>query len=388
MEGVLMNKEVLNYFEVLPDPRKNQGKLHKLNDVIIMCIYAILSDCKDATDIEYFLELRQDYFINLLNLKHGTPSHDTISWVFRIIDPNEFMNVFINWVKNIIEIKSSDSKYKIIPIDGKAIKSATDKVNNGNIPYIVSAFCQDLGISIGQVKVDDKSNEITAIPDLLDLIDIENCIVTIDAIGTQKNIVDKIVNEKKAHYCLSVKNNQKSLFYDIDEYFKFALNDKIELSKLKYHSSSNKEHGRIEKRECFICNDIDFLNDKDKWCNIKIIAMIRNYREEYGELSIENRYYISDLDFSASDLSDIVRKHWSIENNLHWILDVHFREDLTLSKKHNSISNFSTVRKFSYNLTKLDDNLSNLTIKRRLATYQYDIHHIENLLFSLFNHYS
>ena len=385
MEGVLMNKEVLNYFEVLPDPRKNQGKLHKLNDIIIMCIYAILSDCKDATDMEYFLELRQDYFINLLNLKHGTPSHDTISWVFRIIDPNEFMNVFINWVKNIIEIKSSDSKYKIIPIDGKAIKSATDKVNNGNIPYIVSAFCQDLGISIGQVKVDDKSNEITAIPNLLDLIDIENCIVTIDAIGTQKNIVDKIVNEKKAHYCLSVKNNQKSLFYDIDEYFKFALNDKIELSKLKYHSSSNKEHGRIEKRECFICNDIDFLNDKDKWCNIKIIAMIRNYREEYGELSIENRYYISDLDFSASDLSDIVRKHWSIENNLHWILDVHFRED---SKKDNSISNFSTVRKFCYNLTKLDDNLSHLTIKRRLATYQYDIHHIENLLFSLFNHYS
>lgn len=298
------------------------------------------------------------------------------------------MNVFINWVKNIIEIKSSGSKYKIVPIDGKAIKSATDKINNGNIPYIVSAFCQDLGISIGQVKVDDKSNEISAIPDLLDLINIENCIVTIDAIGTQKNIVDKIVNEKKAHYCLSVKNNQKSLFYDIDEYFKFALNDKIELSKLKYHSSSNKEHGRIERRECFICNDIDFLNDKDKWCNIKIIAMIRNYREEYGNLSIEDRYYISDLDLSASDLSDIVRKHWSIENNLHWILDVHFREDLTLSKKDNSISNFSTVRKFCYNLTKLDDNLSHLTIKRRLATYQYDIHHIESLLFSLFNHYS
>lgn len=220
------------------------------------------------------------------------------------------------------------------------------------------------------------------------MISIENCIVTIDAIGTQKTIIDKIVNEKKAHYCLSVKNNQKNLFYDIDEYFKFALSDKLELSKLKYHSSSNKDHGRIEKRECFVCNDIDFLNDKDKWCNIKIIALIRNYREEYGNLSIEERYYISDLDLSASNLSDIVRKHWSIENNLHLILDVHFREDLTLSKKDNSISNFSTVRKFCYNLTKLDDNLSHLTIKRKLATYQYDIHHIENLLFSLFNHYS
>lgn len=268
MEDVLMNEKILNYFDVITDPRKEKGKLHKLNDVIIMCIYAILSNCKDATDIEYSLQLRKDYFTNLLNLKHGTLSHDTISWIFRIVDHNEFMNVFISWVKAIIEIKSDNNKYRIITIDGKAIKSATDKVNNDNIPYIVSAFCQDLGISIGQLKEDDKSNEITAISDLLDLIDIDididNCIVTIDAIGTQKNIVDKIVNEKNTHYCLSVRNNQKSLFYDIDEYFKFNLNDKTELSKLKYHFSSNKEHDRIEKRECFICNDIDFLNDKDK----------------------------------------------------------------------------------------------------------------------------
>lgn len=390
IEGVLiMDKDILNYFEVIPDPRKSKGKLHKLNDVIIMSIFAILSDCKDATDIEYFLELREEYFTNLLNLKHGTPSHDTISWVFRIIEPKYFMNVFINWVKTIIENKSSiDNNYRIIPIDGKAIKSATDKVNNGNIPYIVSAFCQDLGISIGQVKVDDKSNEITAIPELLDLINIENCIVTIDAIGTQKDIVDKIVNEKKAHYCLSVKNNQKSLFYDIDEYFKFALNNKIEFKTLKSHVTLNKEHGRIERRECYVCNNIDFINDRDKWANIKTIALVRNFREEYGNLAIDDRYYISDLDLSAFDLSDIVRKHWSIENNLHWILDVHFREDLSLSKKDNAIHNFSIVRKFCYNLTKLDDNLSHLTIKRRLATYQYDIKHIENLLFSLFNHYS
>ena len=245
-----MKKDLLNYFDVIEDPRKNKGKLHKLNDIIIMCIFAILSNCKDATEIAYFLELRKDYFTNLLGLKYGTPSHDTISWVFRIINPKKFMDVFIDWVKQIISIKSND-KYKIIPIDGKAIKSATDKVNNGNIPYIVSAFSQELGLSIGQVKVDDKSNEITAIPDLLDLIDIKDCIVTIDAIGTQKNIVNKIVNEKEAHYCFSVKSNQKNLFYDIDEYFKFALNDKHELSKLSFYSSSNKEHGRIEKRECY-----------------------------------------------------------------------------------------------------------------------------------------
>lgn len=381
-----MKKDLLNYFDILEDPRKSKGKLHKLNDIIIMCIFAILSNCKDATEIAYFLELRKDYFTKLLDLKFGTPSHDTISWVFRIINPNEFMNIFINWVKEIINVKSN-SKHKVIPIDGKAIKSATDKVNNGNIPYIVSAFSQEFGLSIGQVKVDDKSNEITAIPDLLDLIDIEDCIITIDAIGTQKTIVNKIVNEKNAHYCLSVKSNHKSLFYDIDEYFKFALNDKYELSKLSFYSSSNKDHGRIEKRECYVCNDVSFINDKNIWANLKSIILVRNYREEYGDLSIDDRYYISDLVISAQDFSDIIRKHWSIENNLHWILDVHFKEDLSLSKKDNAISNFSIVRKFCYNLTKLDDNLNHLTIKKRLANYQYDISNIENLLISIFNNF-
>lgn len=382
----MKEKELLNYFEILEDPRKSKGKMHKLNDIIIMSIFAILSNCKDATDIAYFLELREDYFTNLLDLKYGTPSHDTISWVFRIIDPNKFMQVFINWVKKLVKSKSND-KYKIIPIDGKAVKSATDKVNNGNIPYIVSAYCQELGLSIGQVKVNDKSNEITAIPNLLDLISIENCIVTIDAIGTPKNIVDKIVNDKKAHYCLSVKTNQKSLFTDIDEYFKFALDDKDELSKLKYSSSTNKDHGRIEKRECYVCNNIDFIYDRKLWTNLKSIILIRNYREEYQKLSIDDRYYISDLDLSAFDFANIIRKHWSIENNLHWILDVYFREDLSLSKKDNSISNLSIIRKFCYNLTNLDENLKHLTIKKRLANYQYDISNIENLLISIFNNF-
>ena len=379
-----MNYKLLNYFDVLEDPRKNKGKMHKLNDIIIMCIFAILSNCKDSTEIAYFLELRKNYFTKLLNLKYGTPSHDTISWVFRIINPNEFMNIFINWVKEIIKEKSKD-KYKVIPIDGKAIKSATDKVNNGNIPYIVSAFSQELGLSIGQVKVDDKSNEITAITDLLDLIDIEDCIITIDAIGTQKDIVSKIVNDKHAHYCLSVKNNQKSLFFDISEYFKFALNDKDELLKLSVSSSFNKDHGRIEKRECYVCNNIDFIYDKALWTNLKSIILIRNYPEEYGNISIDDRYYISDLSLSANEFSNIIRKHWSIENNLHWILDVHFREDLFLNKKGYSISNFATIRKFCYNLTNLDENLKHLTIKKRLANYQYNISNIENLLISVFN---
>ena len=142
---------------------------------------------------------------------------------------------------------------------------------------------------------------------------------------------------------------------------------------------------KIEKRDCYVCNDINFINDKLLWTNINSIILIRAYREEFGKLSIDDRYYISDLNLSAQDFASIIRKHWSIENNLHWILDVHFKEDLSLSKKDNAIYNFSIVRKFCYNLTNLDNNLKHLTIKKRLANYQYDISNIENLLISIFN---
>lgn len=217
-----MKMEILNFFENLEDTRKNKGKMYKLNDVIIMSIFAILSGCKDATEIEYFLDLRQEYFTQLLDLKHGTPSHDTISHIFRIIKPDKFIELFIEWVREIV-VQKNIGDIGTVAIDGKAIRSATDKINNGNVPYIVSAFATDLKISIGQVKVDDKTNEIKAVPKLLDLIDIKGCVVTMDAMGTQKEIVKKIVKEKKGHYCLALKKNQGTLHWDVDEYFKFAL---------------------------------------------------------------------------------------------------------------------------------------------------------------------
>ena len=272
-----------------------------------------------------------------------------------------------------------------VAIDGKAIRSATDKINNGNVPYIVSAFATDLKISIGQVKVDDKTNEIKAVPKLLDLIDIKGCVVTMDAMGTQKEIVKKIVKEKKGHYCLALKKNQGTLYWDVDEYFKFALEDKKTRKKLKAAKNFNKEHGRIEERKCYVSNDVEFIQNLKDWENLKSIIMVENYRETGDDETRVKRYYISDLELSAEEFLKIIREHWEIENSLHWVLDVHFREDLSLSKKDNAIINFSTVRKFCYNLTKFDKKLKHLTVKRRLANYQYDIKNIENLVISLFN---
>ena len=176
-----------NHFEILEDPRDIRGKRHELINILIMTIYGILCGYTDFTNLADFLKVHDDYFIHLLNLKYGTPSHDTLSNVFSLIDSKKFMELFIEWIKQIINDNGIH-----LSIDGKAVKSARDKINGGNTPYIVSAFLSDIGISIGQVKVDDKSNEITAIPELIELLDIENKIITIDAIGTQEDICNLI----------------------------------------------------------------------------------------------------------------------------------------------------------------------------------------------------
>ena len=197
-------------FEVLETSRDIRGKKYKLIDILIMTIYGLLCGLKDFTNIADFMKLKEDYFTELLNLENGTPSHDCLSDVFAAIDSKKFMEIFIEQTKELVKNKIG----KNISIDGKAIKSATDKINNGNIPYIVSAFIGEIGLSIGQVKVDDKSNEITAIPDLLDLLEIEGATITIDAIGTQEEIVNK-----KGHYVLPVKDNQKELKKQIKSQF-------------------------------------------------------------------------------------------------------------------------------------------------------------------------
>lgn len=191
-----------NQFEILEDPRDIRGKRHELINILIMTIYGILCGYTDFTNLADFLKVHEKYFISLLNLQYGTPSHDTLSNVFSVIDSKKFMGLFINWIKQII---SNNGLH--LSIDGKAIKSARDKINGGNTPYIVSAFLSDIGISIGQVKVDDKTNEITAIPELIELLDIEGKIITIDAIGTQENICNLITSkDKKGDYILKIKD--------------------------------------------------------------------------------------------------------------------------------------------------------------------------------------
>jgi len=307
----------------------------------------------------------------------------------------------MNWINEIIKSKTG----KQIIIDGKAIRGATEKCVNGNIPYIVSAYLADIGISIGQVKVDDKSNEITAIPELLEILDIEGCIITIDAIGTQTEIMDKII-KKRGNFVLPVKMNNKGanketidFFKDgIEEDFKEKINSKKKEEKLEYinkHSerfevyiTRENKHGREEERIYVKSNNVKWLKNK-KWKHIKSIIMAINNTTVHDS---SVRYYFSSIDLPVEELAKIIRKHWQIENNLHWVLDMYFYEDLSRNRKDNALENLSILRKICYNIIKLDTrydrvnkngNLVKLSTKRKMNRYVNYPKEFEELLFKV-----
>lgn len=364
-------------FEVLEDPRDERGKKYKLIDILIMTIYGLLCGLKDFTNIADFMKLKEDYFTKLLNLENGTPSHDCLSDLYASIDPKQFMKIFIEWTKDILEKKTG----KKISIDGKAIKSATDKIINGNIPYIVSAFIGEIGLSMGEVKVDDKPNEITAIPELLDLLDIEGATITIDAIGTQVDIVNKIVN-KGGHYVLPVKDNQRILKKEIKSQFD-SYNNLLGNPEVFHKSTVDKDHGRIEEREYYLTYNTSKITDKEKWKTVNAVAYMRVTRTEQDETTIIDNYYIIDNKIEIDKLIDAIRDHWNIECGLHWRLDVILDEDHSTNKVGNSIENLSIIRKIIFNLASLDNRFGKVPLQRKLTRYMLDFENIEKLIFEV-----
>lgn len=364
-------------FELLEDPRDIRGKKYKLIDILIMTIYGLLCGLKDFSNIADFMKLKKDYFTKLLNLENGTPSHDCLSDLFASIDSKKFMEIFIEWTKDIVKNKTG----KNISIDGKAIKSATDKINNGNIPYIVSAFIGEVGLSIGQVKVDDKSNEITAIPDLLDLLEIEGATITIDAIGTQEQIVNKIVI-KGAHYVLPVKDNQRELRKQIK--FQFDSYNNLYGNPEVYHDKTiEKNHGRIEERNYFLTYNVSKIQEKEKWKTVKALAYVRITKTENEETTIVDNYYIIDYEIEMNMLIKSIRDHWNIECGLHWRLDVVLDEDHSRNREGNSINNLSIMRKIVFNLASLDNRFGKVPLQRKLTRYMLDFKNIEKLIFEV-----
>ena len=369
------------YFLDLVDSRDNRGLRHTLVDIVVMSIYAVLCGYTDAENMAFFMKLQEPYFSKMLDLKYGVPSADTLLRVFAIIEPEKFMQMFYQWIRDVLSAiqKNNESELQHIAIDGKAVRAAA--VKGGNIPYIISAYLENYGLSIGQLKVGEKTNEIKEIPKLLKELDITDCVITIDAIGCQKQIAKQIIDQK-GHYCLAVKTNQAILYEEIKEYFSYA--EKEEAEKLSTYETLEKNHGRIEKRKYWISSDIGYLTGKEKWKNLKTIGKVESIREMDEKRSFETRYYILDQEMTAEEMSRIVRGHWGIENNLHWVLDVHFREDACKIKAEKAMQNLSLIRKICYNLMKLDkrfDKKKKMTYKKMSMLYTYHLEYVQELIF-------
>jgi predicted transposase YbfD/YdcC len=375
MDEKIERISVFSKFSAIPDPRDNRGKRYKLIDIFVMVIYGILNGYDDFVNLADFLEENKSYFKTLLHI-NKIPSHDCLSDLFSMIDPQSFMEIFVEWITSIVELKTGT----IISIDGKAVKSARDKINGGNTPYILSAFLSEIGISIGQVAVNKKSNEITAIPNLLKLLDIKGCYITIDAIGTQETIARKIV-ELKGHYVLKVKKNQEKLMEDIRSYFNENVATSGDISSIA--TEIEEKHGREEYREYYVSRCCDCITDVYKWDTVLALGMVIVHKWVNDKLEVTEHYYIMDTYMSVEMFARATRSHWNIECGLHWRLDVILNEDRSRNRRGDSINNLSAIRKLVFNIVKLDTSFGKISFEKKLTRYRYNFKNIENLIFNV-----
>ena len=336
---------IYEHFKTIPDPRILRGKKHLLEDIIFLAIVSIICGADDWNEIEVFAKLKIEWFRKYSHLSNGIPSHDTFNRVFSLLDPKKFTELAMElFNKNILD------GLDLISIDGKTVRRSLDKRNNKFPIHIVSAWSSRNRISLGQIKVEEKSNEITAIPELLSLINVKNSVVSIDAMGCQKKITEKII-EQNGDYAICLKGNQPAIHNEVSKYFEKQILSEFEGVNFAYSMKEEMSHGRIEKREYWLLTNIDWISRKEEWKGLKSVGMVRSEREYQGKKSIESRYFISSLtDLDIFQKS--VRTHWQIENSCHWILDVVFREDDSRIRAGNAAENFSVLRKIGLNFLK------------------------------------
>lgn len=338
------------HFGKVKDPRKERTKEHKLIDIISIAICAVICGAEGWVDIELYGNSKIHWLATFLELPNGIPSHDTFGRVFSKIDAQQFQLSFYEWVCAVNEIVQG----QVINIDGKCLRGSDDERLGKRAIYMVSAWAVENEIVLGQRKVDEKSNEITAIPELLKMLAISGCIVTIDAMGTQTNIAQTIVNAG-ADYILSVKENQGYLFEDISTLFAVDQAQNFKYASYEYKQTINKGHGRIEVRECWSTSNPEYLKlirGVENWLGLQSICMVVCTRIIAGRETKQVRYYISSLLSNAEQILQAVRKHWSIENKMHWILDVALNEDHSRVRKDQAPENFAVLRHIALNLLK------------------------------------
>jgi predicted transposase YbfD/YdcC len=346
--GKLKGKTLFESIETIKDPRVERTKLHSLKDILVIAVCATICGADDWEDIEEFGVAKQEWLGTFLELENGIPSHDTFRRVFILLDNIELKTLFIDWIRSAVSL----SQGTLVNIDGKNLCGSKNPINGKKALNVVSAWASEQSVVLGQVKCEEKSNEITAIPELLKILDLQGCIVTIDAMGCQKEIVKEIV-EKKADYVISLKGNQENLHQEIKDYLDWAERIKFKEIKYDYCQTLEKGHGRIETRRCWVTAEIEWLEQKSEWVNLKSVIMVEAHREIIGgKKTVERRYFISSLRANAEEALRAVRGHWAIENELHWCLDIGFREDDCRTREATAVENLATIRHLGLNLLK------------------------------------
>jgi predicted transposase YbfD/YdcC len=341
----IKSSRIVDHFEGLEDPRVDRTQRHKLIDIIIIAICAVICGADSWVGMAEVGEAKHDWFKKFLELPNGIPSHDTFGRVLAALNPAQFKNCFLSWIKSIRTITNGE----VIPIDGKTLRRSFDTKTGKSAIHMVSAWAGKNSMVLGQVKVDQKSNEITAIPELLDLIAIAGCIVTIDAMGCQKAIAKKIV-DSGADYVLAVKRNNSKLYESLELFFQQATPGSS--NNIDYHETFDDAHGRKDTRKYWTTSDIEWLEGKDLWKGLQSIGMTITESTTKEKTTSEVRLYISSLSANAKTFGNAVRAHWGIETSLHWVLDVAFREDESRIRKDNAPENLAISRHIALTLLK------------------------------------
>jgi predicted transposase YbfD/YdcC len=359
-----MSASLLDHFAPLEDPRIERNKRHALLDILVLAISAVCSNAKGWEAIEDFGHAKLEWLRQFVPLANGIPSHDCIEYVMARLSPAKFRECFISWTQAVKQAVSGE----VVAIDGKTARGSRDRATKGNPLHMVTAWACESRLVLAQEATDEKSNEITAIPKLLALLELKGCIVTLDAMGCQRAIAEQI-KEQKGDYVMGLKGNQSDLHEAVDDYFTTAQQHAFKAVPYAYTEELDKDHGRLETRRYWITDDLSTLPKTDRWAGLRSIGMVERECIQGGNATLERRFFIASIPADAKRFAKAVRGHWGIENTLHWRLDVTLSEDASRIRKGNGPAMMTSIRHLCINLFEREGSRLSLPKKQNKAAW-------------------